>query len=203
MKLTGVLLAGGKSSRMGVNKALLLIEGKKNIERLRDKVQPLTTELLLVTNDQETYSFLELPMVEDKKSGQGPLAGIEAGLSESKNSWILIVACDLPYFDKRVVDVLVKKATSVPDAQAIIPYINGREQPLFALYHQSALGVVEKSLNDEKRRIRDLLRHLYVEAVTKEDFLDATMTMDEIEKAFFNMNRPEDYHWVISQNNLQ
>jgi molybdopterin-guanine dinucleotide biosynthesis protein A len=176
-----------------------LIEGEKNIQRLKEKVGRLTSEILLVTNDQDTFSFLELPMIEDKKKGQGPLAGIQAGLSKSKNSWNLIVACDLPYFDERVVSVLVKKAISHPKAQAIIPHIHGREHPLYALYHQSAEGVVAKNLEQGTRRIRDALCHLDVEAITEDDLIGAKMTKNDIEKAFFNMNRPEDYDWVISQ----
>jgi len=202
MKLTGVLLAGGKSSRMGVNKALLVIEGKTNIERLRDRILLVTSEIFLVANDQNSFSFLEIPMIEDKKKGQGPLAGIEAGLSKSESSWNLIVACDLPFFNEKIVGVLLKKAKSIPEAQAIIPNINGREHPLYALYHQSALEVVKKSLKQDKRRIRDVLSQMKVETITEDDLIDAKMTVDEIEKAFFNMNRPEDYDWVISQNNV-
>ncbi|WP_280770009.1 molybdenum cofactor guanylyltransferase [Salipaludibacillus daqingensis] len=200
MELTGILLAGGKSSRMGTNKAFLVIEGERNIVRLKRKIERITKVLLLVTNDPQNFSFLELPMIEDIKKGQGPLAGMEAGLTTSQTDWNLIVACDLPFFDEKVVHVLIEKAKAAPEAQAIVPVIDGREHPLYALYHKSALRLVEENLSLGKRRIRDVLSQLRVEAITTDDLLKAKMTDVEIEKAFFNMNHPEDYKWANSQN---
>ncbi|PYZ93835.1 molybdenum cofactor guanylyltransferase [Salipaludibacillus keqinensis] len=202
MELTGILLAGGKSSRMGVNKALLMIEGQTNIERMKQKLETVTNKLVLVTNEPEVFRFLQVPMIKDKKTDQGPLAGIEAGLSVVNNAWNLVVACDLPFFDLRVIDILVNKTKTSPKAQAIIPIIYGRENPLYALYHQKALPVVENQLRQGKRRIRDVLANLHVENLTEKDLMEAGMTMDEIELAFFNMNRPEDYNWVVSRNSL-
>ncbi|WP_416151576.1 molybdenum cofactor guanylyltransferase [Salipaludibacillus sp. HK11] len=204
IRLTGILLAGGKSSRMGRNKALLLIDGQKNITRLKEKVGRVTEELYLVSNDPKSYEFLQLPIVEDKQKNQGPLAGIEAGLKNGNSAWKLVVACDLPFFNAKVVEVLVEKAKLHPNAQAVVPIIHGRQHPLFALYHQSALATVKECLDEGERKMTVVLSNLKVEAVSVEEFLHAGMTIDEIELAFFNMNRPEDYEWAISQiHNLQ
>ena len=80
MKTTGIILAGGKSSRMGTNKALLTINGKTVIERIVNQLDQIVDEIIVVTNQFHDYEFLQLPMVEDKWKGMGPLAGIQAGL---------------------------------------------------------------------------------------------------------------------------
>ncbi|MCE7791477.1 molybdenum cofactor guanylyltransferase [Salipaludibacillus sp. CUR1] len=200
MELTGILLAGGKSSRMGTNKALLQIDGKENIIRLKEKLEPVAKELLLVTNDPDNYHFLKVPVVQDKEKGQGPLAGIEAGLTHSNSHWNLFVACDLPFFTTKVVEVLVKTAKSSPGVQAVVPVSENREHPLYALYHQSSLPYVRYCLENNKRRIRDLLAGLNVARVEESELRKNGMTNEEIKTAFFNMNRPEDYRWARKQN---
>ena len=97
MKTTGIILAGGKSSRMGTNKALLTIDGKTVIERIVNQLEQIVDEIIVVTNPFHDYEFLQLPMVEDKWKGMGPLAGIEAGLNASTTERNLIVACDMPF----------------------------------------------------------------------------------------------------------
>src|SRR3954447_5197806 len=94
---TAIILAGGKSSRMGTNKALLDLNGRMVIEGIVEKLEKTVDEIIIVTNTFADYEFLKLPMVEDKWKDMGPLAGIEAGLNASKTEHNLIVACDMPF----------------------------------------------------------------------------------------------------------
>nr|WP_284521516.1 molybdenum cofactor guanylyltransferase [Cytobacillus pseudoceanisediminis] len=88
MSSTGIILAGGHSSRMGENKALLKIGGKTVIERIADQLSSILPNVIIVANKQEDYQFLGLPLVSDRWKEKGPLAGIHAGLSESRTQKI-------------------------------------------------------------------------------------------------------------------
>jgi FdhD protein len=94
--ITGVVLAGGQSSRFGSNKALALWQGKFLIEYARDTLTAVFDDCLLITNTPEQYEFLNMPMIKDRYQDMGPLAGIHAALHHTGNPWIFIVACDMP-----------------------------------------------------------------------------------------------------------
>ncbi|WP_183041094.1 molybdenum cofactor guanylyltransferase [Salipaludibacillus neizhouensis] len=198
MEIAGIILAGGKSSRMGTNKALLTVNGEQTIVRLLERLLNIVDEVILVTNDKETYEFLDVQMVTDNEKDRGPLAGLEAGLAASKHSWNLIVACDLPFFEEKIVEVLLHSLKQTA-CDAVIPLINGRAQPLMALYHRRVLPTIEQSLKENKLRLRDVFTQINSRFVTEEEFLKAGYSEKEIEKLFFNMNNPEDYTWVKSQ----
>src|SRR4051812_50149033 len=97
MGTTAIILAGGQSSRMGTNKALLQLKGKTVIEGMVERLENIVDDILIVTNTFEDYAFLHLPMIEDKRKGKGPLAGMEAGLAATQTERNLIVAFDMPF----------------------------------------------------------------------------------------------------------
>lgn len=198
MGVTGIVLAGGKSRRMGTNKALLKVDGEEMIVRLINRLERVVEEIVLVTNDCDAYDFLNVPMVEDMEKNRGPLAGLQAGLVESRYPWNMVVACDLPFFYEKIGNVLLKSKED--DAcDAVIPVINGRKQPLFALYHSRVLPVVEKCLVENTLRMKDMTSQITPKYITEEDFTAHGFTVDEIENYFFNMNEPTDYTWAIQQ----
>lgn len=128
MDRTGIILAGGHSSRMGENKALLKIGGRTVIERIADQLASVSAEMIIVANNQEDYQFLGLPMVSDHWKGKGPLAGIHAGLLASNTQNNLIVACDMPFISVELGKILLKE---LDVRQAAVPEIKGRLHPLF------------------------------------------------------------------------
>src|SRR3954469_4803909 len=109
MKAAAIILSGGKSSRMGTNKALLKINEKTNIKRITDTLKVLFNDIILVTNDPEDYQFLGVKMVSDHYPGQGPLAGVHAGLLASPHETNFVVACDMPFVSVGLAELLVKK----------------------------------------------------------------------------------------------
>jgi len=121
MKASAIILAGGKSSRMGTNKALLKINEKTNIERMADKLKLFFDDIILVTNDSEQYEFLELKTAADHYPGMGPLAGVHAGLLASDYDLNFIVACDMPFVSAELAEALVN---SCGHFDAVIPVIN-------------------------------------------------------------------------------
>ncbi|MDR6999426.1 molybdenum cofactor guanylyltransferase [Neobacillus niacini] len=188
MKAAAIILSGGKSSRMGTNKALLKINEKTNIERLAEELKGYFAEIILVTNHPDEYRFLGVKMVSDQFPGLGPIAGLHAGLRASNHEVNIVVACDMPF----VSGVLAKKITAKVDgSDAVIPIIDGKKQPLFAAYHRRILPVVEESIEKGNLRMTQLLDDLHVLYLTPEDLPGYSRSI--LERSFFNMNYLDEY----------
>jgi molybdopterin-guanine dinucleotide biosynthesis protein A len=188
MKAAAIILAGGKSSRMGTNKALLKINEKTNIERIINHLKLLFDDLILVTNDVGQYDFLEVQMVPDQYPGMGPLAGVHAGLNASNYDVNLVVACDMPFISGELAEALISNTSNY---DAVIPVINGKQHPLFAVYQKRVAKSVEERLQSGHLRMKHLLDDLNVLYVTEKEL--ETYSPIELEKVFFNMNHPEEY----------
>lgn len=211
-----MILAGGKSSRMGSNKAMLPVRGKPNIERLRDellRVVPANglfessrvSRVIVVANESATYQFLGETVIPDRYPGMGPLAGIQVGLEASPSDWNLVVACDMPFATAAAARFLlghvirtgepnstVGSATDIlPNStlDAVVPVIHGQLHPLFAVYHKRSAQKIEDMIVTERLRIIFLLEQLQVKQVTEADFPESI----DVDRVFFNMNRPADW----------
>ncbi|WML41706.1 molybdenum cofactor guanylyltransferase [Neobacillus sp. OS1-2] len=188
MKAAAIILAGGKSSRMGTNKALLKINEKTNIERIADALKLLFDDIILVTNDSEQYEFLGLRMVADHFPGMGPLAGVHAGLLASDYDVNFIVACDMPFVSTELAEALVHNCGHY---DAVIPVINGKQHPLFAVFQKKTVEEVAASIEAGRLRMKHLLDQLNVLYVTETEL--QTYSHLDIERVFFNMNHPNEY----------
>lgn len=188
METTGIILAGGKSSRMGTNKALLMIEGKTIIEQAVEELRSIVNNIIIVTNSFEDYAFLNLPMVKDEWKDMGPLAGIHAGLSFSKTERNLIVACDMPFISAKLGDVLLKQ---LENYEAAIPEISGQLHPLFAAYRKVVKEEAEKALQQKQLRIRGIFRNIHVKIMEETELNKYSVVLDDSD--LFNMNHPEEY----------
>ncbi|MDF2037139.1 molybdenum cofactor guanylyltransferase [Cytobacillus oceanisediminis] len=192
MSSTGIILAGGHSSRMGENKALLKIGGKTVIERIADQLSSILPNVIIVANKQEDYQFLGLPLVNDRWKEKGPLAGIHAGLSESRTHNNLIVACDMPFISGELARLLLEQ---LDHHQASVPEIRGQLHPLFAAYRKDARVAAELALKENKLRIRQFLQDIDT-AILKEDLL-REMGFLYKDAHLFNMNRPDEYQLAL------
>lgn len=192
MKAGGIILSGGKSSRMGTNKSLLKINQKPNIERIKDELAKLVSDIVLVSNDPETYQFLKIKTVSDVYPGQGPLAGIHAGLLASPFAVNLVVACDMPFISTELGGFLLESSENY---DAVLPVINGKHQPLFAVYKKSICAEIEASIRHEELTVRGLLSKLNVRYITEADIPEHLL--HQLDKYFYNMNRPEEYEAAI------
>ncbi|MEC1740709.1 molybdenum cofactor guanylyltransferase [Schinkia azotoformans] len=188
MNATAIILAGGKSSRMGTNKALLPMDGKPNIELIKDQLTPFFSDIIVVTNDFEAYGFLKVPIVKDEYVGKGPLAGIHTGLKNSNTETNFFVACDMPFISGELAKHLVELCN---DYEGVVPRINGTLHPLFSVFKKSVLPKVELCLMEERLKIRDLLVELNILYLNEAE-LNRIM-VGNIEKIFYNMNYPLDY----------
>jgi molybdenum cofactor guanylyltransferase len=188
MKAGAIILSGGKSSRMGKNKALLPFNDKTNIERIRDELQSLFDDIILVTNDPESYEFLNLKSVSDEFPGKGPLAGIHAGLIASDYEENIVVACDMPFVSAELASTLVQ---NLKHNDAIIPVIGGKQHPLFAAYQKRIVPEIESCLKEDRLRVIHLLDKLNVRYLEENDL--HAYSDGSLEEIFFNMNVPEEY----------
>jgi molybdopterin-guanine dinucleotide biosynthesis protein A len=118
----------------------------------------------------------------------GPLAGIHAGIKASDYETNVTIACDMPFVSGEIATVLVNKSN---DYDAVVPIINGRQQTLFAVFKKNVTAQIEKCIENEQLRIKDLLNHLNVRYVTEKDLQAETNT--DLERVFFNMNHPNEY----------
>ncbi|MFD1708681.1 molybdenum cofactor guanylyltransferase [Siminovitchia sediminis] len=179
-----IILAGGKSSRMGQNKALMKVGGTRVIDRIAFEMRPISEKLIVIANHPGSYKTLDALILEDdlEFKGQGPLAGIYTGLKAAESGPCLIVACDMPFASAelgvKLITLLQKNGR-----EAVIPAQDGQIHPLFGAYHAKIADAVKRTLRDGKRSVKALL-----DQVNTEFF--------EIEKetdAFWNMNTRDDY----------
>ncbi|WP_019241117.1 MULTISPECIES: molybdenum cofactor guanylyltransferase [Bacillus] len=187
MECTAIILAGGKSSRMGKNKALLTVFDQTNIENIVKKCQEVASEVLIVTNESSQYEFLNVPLVKDRYKDCGPLAGLEAGLQAAKYDKCMLIACDMPFIQPNIMETLIR---SFEDFDAVVPNIEGKLHPLFAAYRKSCIQPIEKRLHDRKHKMRELFNDIQVKFMTEEEL---SLNFKDANYAFFNMNRPEEY----------
>ncbi|MEH6991631.1 molybdenum cofactor guanylyltransferase [Neobacillus drentensis] len=188
MKAAAIILSGGKSSRMGTNKALLKLNEKTTIERMVDILKIYFDDIILVTNDMEDYQFLGVKMVSDHYPGKGPLAGFHAGLMASDYDVNFITACDMPFISGELAATLV---SMIDHHDALVPVINGKMQTLCAVFQKKSVAKIEECIENGRLPIKQLLDHLNVLYVTEKE-LQAYTNID-MERVFFNMNHPHEY----------
>jgi len=151
---TAIIMAGGDSSRMGMDKSVLAINGKPMVEIIAEQLRASFSQTLISANDAEKFAFLGLQIVPDRIQGQGPLMGIASALEASANEMNFVVACDIPHIDLTYVRKMLSRAKG---ADIVIPRSRDKEyEPLFAVYNKSALEVINKVLRTGGRKISDV-----------------------------------------------
>ena len=185
--MTGVILAGGPSSRMGGNKALLPCRGGLFIETIHRQLAGIFPDLLLVTNTPDQYPFIPCPTVADLVPGAGPLAGIHAALRQSTHEHIFVVACDMPCLNAGLIRHLASLATG---HDVVIPYGEKGGEALHAIYGKGALPAIAAALTAGQRRIISFFDQVRVRRVE----WDEIARFDPAGTAFLNINTPEEYY---------
>lgn len=184
-QITGLILAGGKASRMGgSDKGLVEFRGKPLVEYVFDTLKGQCAEVMISANrNEEIYRGYGCRVVRDAQTGfPGPLAGIAAGLSEIESDYLVVAPCDSPYLPNDYVERLAQGLESHPHSLVAAARAAGREQPVFMLIKREALPAVNNALASGQsavyRWLNETMHAIWV------DFEDS--------HAFENMNRPED-----------
>lgn len=184
--VSGLVLVGGGSTRMGRNKALLPVGGVPLLERVLAALRPLTTEILLITNDPAPYAHLSLPCVPDERPGYGPLMGLYSGLKAARHEAVLLVACDMPFLNTTLLARLVEL---LPGYDLVIPRTGEGLHPLHACYRRSTcLPAVAAAIAAGERRMIAFHPQVRVREVGE----DELAVFDPAGLALLNVNTPAD-----------
>ena len=186
VRVTGVIQAGGRSTRMGGEpKALLELGGKRIIERVVDAVGAVLDDLLVVTNTPERYAFLGLPMVADVFPDGGSLGGIYTGLRAAGGDAAFTDACDMPFLHAAIVRMVVERAG---EGDVVIPRTEGRLETMHAVYGKRCLSAMEARLRAGQLKIVGFFPDVNVVELDA-----APMARHRAPNvAFMNVNTPEE-----------
>jgi molybdenum cofactor guanylyltransferase len=180
--ISAYVLAGGKSSRMGRDKGLMEIEGKYMVTFILDLLAELGIETKLIAH-QKGYKELGHRVIPDLIPEQGPMGGLHTALEDNKKAYILLLSCDMPFLPKEAVQKLLG---TVRDQEIVAAEINGRMNPLCAIYKGELKEKVKVNLASGKLRMQEFIKECQHEIVGMDELVD------QAPKRFLNINTPED-----------
>lgn len=184
--LTAFILAGGKSTRMGTDKAFVEFEGRTLLARALDVARSVTPEVRIVGSNEKFAPFA--PVVEDVFCDCGPLGGIHAALRASQTELNLILAVDTPFVSWAFLQYLISQATKSPDAMVVVPRSEEGSQPLCAVYRREFAGVAETALRAEENKIGRLFQQVRSRIIERDELESAGFSS----AIFRNLNTPEE-----------
>jgi len=186
--MTSIILAGGKSSRLGRSKALQAIGGRSLIQRVVDRLAILSTEIIIATARGEAIpcsSAVKIKTVADIYTGKGPIVGIYSGLIASSSSWAIVVSCDTPFLSAGLLEYMTQICSTF---DVVVPRIKNKLEPLCAVYSKNCLGSIQGLLEQDELRIRKLFSMVKVKYVGE----DEINRFDPEHLSFFNINNQDD-----------
>ncbi|MEC4680042.1 MAG: molybdenum cofactor guanylyltransferase [Nitrospirota bacterium] len=191
-KISGIVLGGGESRRMGCDTRRLQWEGEPFLDRVSRVMDTLFEEVLVVTA-QEDYDCSHLPvrLVTDKIPQKGSLGGLYTGLIEAKNSLVFVVACDMPFLQRECISRFCLFSGT---ADVLVVKLSSGIQPLHARYSKRCVPIIEQMIQKEDLKIQNLVTHsdLAVEIMGESLFDD----IDPYRRSFMNINTPADLEFA-------
>lgn len=202
VSISGIVLAGGISRRMGRDKRFLPINGTTLLDWVVSRLRPLVVELIVVTQDPGPLADLDARVVTDQFPGMGVLAGVHAGLAAARHPWALVVAGDMPLLSRDLLRAMIAHVEPTSDGMAdcdiMIPRWRGMLEPLHALYRARTCAVAaEAALRRRDHRIVAFYSDVRVCEMDE----DTVRRWDAGGASFFNVNTPED--WTIALSRIQ
>ncbi len=191
--MNAAILVGGKSSRMGSNKAFLKLKGVTFIERQIELLREIFDDIYISANTPSEYEHLNLPVFTDIDPGKGPLGGIYTSLINSGSLHTFMLACDMPFVGSELINYL-KDLTKEYDV--VIPKSEKGLEPLHAFYSKSCIDPIKRALDENNLRIISFFPHVKVKIVE----LDSMASSDRFKNAIKNLNTMDDYEDVTKNN---
>ncbi len=182
---SGILLAGGRSSRMGRDKALLPFGSSTLIEHMARKMLPCFREVIIVSARRRQYAVEGTVCIEDSIPDAGPLGGLYAGLSAAQHQSAFVTACDMPNFSPELARLLLNRQEGY---DAAIPLYRMRPEPLCAVYSVNLLPSLYEFIRKGGRKMRDFIQTMKVDYINENE-------MEKIvdpARVFLNINSPGD-----------
>jgi molybdopterin-guanine dinucleotide biosynthesis protein A len=192
MTIEGFVLVGGRSLRMGRDKARLVLDGTPLVVRAARLLAPFVEKVTFL-GPPDRYGDLGFPVLADSSPDLGPLGALCTGLLHSKAAWNIFLACDLPLLTDRLVELLVSRARA-SGSDAVVPQTADGWQPLCAAYRPRCLDKLKAALRAGKLSVRSALDELDVDALTRAQLAAAGIRPEE----FANVNTPEEWDDIKS-----
>lgn len=190
MAVSGIILAGGRSLRMGKDKTQLIWGRHTLLEQAVCRLRDLTDDVFVVGGLDGACCLPGVRQVEDQYVGRGPLGGIHAGLLAAKYEAAIVLSCDMPFVTAELAAFLAAKSVGVA---AVTPRCGGRVEPLCAVYARSCLTVIEDLLQAGENQVRQVFAKVntcYVEEAELQLF-------GEVKQLFFNLNTPQEWQEAL------
>jgi molybdopterin-guanine dinucleotide biosynthesis protein A len=184
--MTGIILAGGKNSRMGINKAFLEIDGTRLIDNILAVYQKIFSEIIIVTNDPLSYTeFPDTLIVTDIYKDKSALGGIYTGLFYATHDYSFVAACDMPFLNEDFITYLIGQAGK---HDIIVPELPEGFQPLHAIYSRNCLSHIKKLLSADKLKIAGFYKEVRLLSIPEEKI----KPFNKDGRLFLNINTPKD-----------
>ena len=191
--LTIVIQAGGRSRRMGQDKALLPFLGQTMIERVIERVAPIADEIVITTNQPENYRFLDAPLFSDLIPDRGALGGLYTALQAAQHPIVAVIACDMPFINAALLnaerDMLIRA-----EADMVMPHTGEGLEPFHAVYRRTTcLPHIINAIDNDKWRVDSWFGKVKLDAFPLEEI----KRYDPELLSFKNVNTPEDLQSAI------
>jgi molybdopterin-guanine dinucleotide biosynthesis protein A len=189
LNISCIILAGGKSTRLGHDKVLETVGNTSLLEQVISRIDPLSKEIIIVTAKERTFAQLasrpKVKVVSDIFPGQGSLGGIYTGLVKSDSFYNLVVAADMPFVNTSLLKYMIGICEGF---DFVLPRVNGLFEPLHAIYSKNCIPPIESILNEGKKVIVELFNYVKVKYVEA----DEVDKFDPQHLSFFNINTKEE-----------
>lgn len=182
MQISGIILAGGKSLRMGTDKAVLELKGQTLLEHAIEVCRP-SCKTILISSNNSLHQKLGYITIPDEIPGCGPMGGIYSCLKQSETDWNFILSVDSPFVEPEFIQLLISQTGSF---DVIVPVHAKGKEPLIAMYHKTCLAEIKKMLKSGNFKMHNLLNSINTK------FVDVQKSVEKYPKLFLNLNRPVD-----------
>jgi molybdopterin-guanine dinucleotide biosynthesis protein A len=180
--ITGIVLAGGKSSRMGEDKGIMEFDGKKMVKHILDALAPVVDEIIIIANNNH-YNDFGYPVYEDIIKDCGPMGGIYTGLTRSNTMKNIVLSCDMPFIKSKMVSYIIAESG---DYEITVPKHENKLEPLCAIYSKKCADKLKGLLERKEWKMQEALQYFNTQQLR---FSGAK----EIEKNFININTLQDF----------
>lgn len=181
--VTAIVLAGGKSLRMGSDKGIVKLNGKRFIDYILAAVLPNVNEVIIIANN-DNYNNLGYKVIKDMIQDCGPLGGIYTGLMKSKTENNIVVSCDIPFINSDLIKYIIENISS---ADITVPVYNGNIEPLCAIYTKRTADEIYNLIMINELKIKNIIKYF----ITKEIHITKKQRFYN-DKLFVNINTPEE-----------
>jgi molybdopterin-guanine dinucleotide biosynthesis protein A len=183
--MTGIILSGGKSIRMGENKAFIEIEGIPIIQRIYNVFKNMFSEIIIVTDRKDLFLDFDATIYSDLIPNSGVLGGLYTGLFFSSFLHSFCVACDMPFLQKPVITYLTQQ---INDYDVIVPRTHDGLQPLHAIYSKNCITPIKNTIDRNHYKLVDIYPLIKMKIIEEQEFI----ALDPNRRSFININTPEE-----------